>query len=87
MKPGDLFQWVYTTNNKQVIETESLYSTPMGTWVPIGGISLFLSESGLLEMSWVNKYGVFHAQKDAHWPRSILAGSNIKLLVQKLNKE
>lgn len=40
MQPGDLFQWVYWSNNKSVNKGEKIYLYAMEKWVPCFGLCL-----------------------------------------------
>jgi len=65
MKPGDLIEWVYRSDDKIVSSGEELWSTPMVQWVPIGSSMLHLLVSITDEhISWFNEKGFFHARVD-----------------------
>jgi len=63
VKPGDLIEWVYTTN-KQVVEPfEKVWSSTMAQWVTVVGLNLLISHvHGVL--TWMNDGRLFHARRD-----------------------
>ena len=63
MNPGDLIEWTYTHNNQLVIERETLWSTLMKRWVPIGsGLIHTLISIDDERITWMNEKGLFHAR-------------------------
>jgi len=74
MKPGDLIEWAYRSNDKIVFPNEELWSTPMQAYVPIGSNMLHLLVSITDEhIYWFNEKGFFHARvNDAHRLRNVL---------------
>jgi hypothetical protein len=43
MKPGDLITWYYKVRKHVVAHDDTLWSSPMKCWVPIGGLHLLIS--------------------------------------------
>jgi len=60
VKPGDLIEWVYTSDNNVVVTNEEIWSSVMKEYVLIGGAHLLVSHrDGIL--SWL-PLGVRHAR-------------------------
>lgn len=63
IKPGDLFQWIYTYTNQLVDEGEVIYSYIMKKWVLCSGLCLCVSINDNI-IYWVSDKGFFGAQTD-----------------------
>jgi hypothetical protein len=67
MKPGDLIEWFYKLNGNVVHPRETLWSSVMQQWVPIGGAHFLVSRAEGVLM-WlplgVNCKGLFRARED-----------------------
>jgi hypothetical protein len=63
VKPGDLIEWVYTSDQAPVVPEEHLWSSSLDRWVPIWGVALLVGNAdGIL--TWVSDKGLFHARAD-----------------------
>lgn len=63
--PGDIIEWVYKRDGSILIEDETLWSTPMNRWVPIGSRLVHTLVSINDErITWLNEEGLFCAYVD-----------------------
>lgn len=63
LHPGDLIEWTYKWDGNIVAEDETLWSTPMSRWVPIGsGLVHTLISIDDEQMCWLNEEGLFYAR-------------------------
>jgi hypothetical protein len=62
MKPGDLIEWHYQSNDDdvQVVQDEELWSSLMKQWVPIRVVSTLLYRNNEIYI-WINSKGLFFA--------------------------
>ena len=73
MVPGNIIEWVYKQTDELITERETLWSTPMKRWVPIGsGFIHTLISIDSEQITWMNEEGLFHARMDDTQPRSAL---------------
>ena len=63
MKPGDRIEWTYERNGSVVTENETLYSSRMERWVPIGSNLTHVLLS-------VNKHELFIQNEKGTWTLS-----------------
>ena len=65
MKSGDMIEWTYKHSGELVREDETLWSSMMERFVPIGGEAVhFLVFVNDETYSWLNENGLFHARVD-----------------------
>ena len=65
MNPGNIIEWTYTHNNQLVNERETLWSTPMNRYVPIGSSLVHaLISIDDERITWMNEEGLFRALVD-----------------------
>lgn len=65
LKPGDRIEWAHKQNGNSVIKNETLWSSTMNHYVPIGSSlvhTLVSIDDG--QITWVNEEGCFHARVD-----------------------
>lgn len=75
MKPGDTIEWVCEPIGKRVVKHETLWSSTMNCWVPIG--SSFIHTLVSLDKNrimWMNEKGLFHAHVNDDAMSSEVAG-------------
>jgi hypothetical protein len=65
VKPGDLIEWTYRYTGGSVVAGETMWSTPLDRWVPVGG-DLFHMLVAITSdtITWLNSRGLFHALLD-----------------------
>ena len=63
MKPGDMIEWVYKSDNSVVAHDEKCYSSTMKQWIPIGGDMIVISVVDSV-VYFLRKEGLFHARVD-----------------------
>ena len=65
MQPGDMIEWVYKQTNEFIAEDETLWSTLMQRYVPIGSnfVHILISIDNE-QLTWLNEEGCFHARMD-----------------------
>lgn len=62
MKPGDQIEWVYEPIGKRVVNNETLWSSTMRCWAPIGSRLIHtLVSIDKNRITWMNEKGLFHA--------------------------
>jgi len=71
-KPGDLFQWYYSSDDTICRDTDQLYSTIMNCWVPTTGINLLIALTDT-DIWWLNSNSFIHARVDDAGVRRLLA--------------
>ena len=66
IKPGDMIEWAYKSDNVVVTHNEQCYSSTMKQWIPIGGEMIVVSvvDSAIY---FLRKEGLFHARVDETW--------------------
>jgi len=66
IKPGDMIEWAYKSDNVVVTHNEQCYSSTMKQWIPIGGEMIVVSvvDSAIY---FLRKEGLFHARVDEIW--------------------
>lgn len=60
IKPGDLFEWVYTGDNSPTIKDEELYSHILVKWIPCNGLCLCVGLNDKV-IHWISNNWVFSA--------------------------
>ncbi len=58
IKPGDLFEWVYTSNNLSMKAGEDLYSSIMYKWISGVGMCLCIGAQNQI-IHWISDKGLF----------------------------
>lgn len=61
IKPGDLFEWVYTCTHLPMKVGEEIYTFSMKKWVPGDGLCLCISIKDNM-VYWVCRDGLFHCR-------------------------
>ena len=57
MKPGDMIEWVYKSSARPVSKSETIWSSTMKQWVPVGEPSLLISITDEV-YTWLNSEGL-----------------------------
>ena len=79
MKSGDMIEWMYKFSGELVHKDETLWSSVMERFVPVGSEMVhFLVSVNDETYSWINENGLFHARvDDAERRAGVSAGSGI----------
>lgn len=65
MEPGDMIEWVYKFSGELVHKDETLWSSVMERFVPVGSkMAHLLVLVNDETFSWLNEKGLFHARMD-----------------------
>ncbi len=65
IKPGDIIEWVYKSDDSAVAVNEEVWSSINKCWCCIGSTSVHLCVAVFDEtIVWINDKGLFHARVD-----------------------
>ncbi len=80
IKPGDIFEWVYSSTQKSVRKHERLYTSLLIKWVPCDGLCLCIGINRDT-IYWFSKHGVFEVKlfhkSDLRWIDAQIASDTV----------